>query len=438
MKIIVYVVLIVMHFLSYTLTAEHLSDKKIQLNIRNQEQEKMKLLLVVLNPNDRLLKIAETIHIDLSCAQQKLSGFAVEIQHLSAIPSKKNMKHFFAQGFNIVILLSETNNGAFEWRLYDSLQAIMQKGKRIPLQSTVEATAHTIADQIWKLLTGQESIFLTKIAYCKVVQKDKHTLKDIYIQGPLSNNATCFIKGGKLLAPRWNKDQWHPLILYSEVTPANIRLMSANIEGTRKIISNFDGLTMLASFSPDGRKVVYCASHKGTCQLYYYYVDSGAKKGVTKRLTYNKGNNTSPNLCANGDVIFCSDYETKSPQLYCLTPVTGEIKRLTQGGYCASPHYSDLKNSIVYSKLVDNYMQIFIYDIGKNEHIQLTFDKSNKDECCWSPCGNYLAFALKEEKTSRIAILNIMTKERFFLTSVQEKCSYPAWSPWYCDIGIFG
>ncbi len=438
MRKIVYCLFVIVSFCTNNvLKADLKNNNQIQMTIKNQQQEKMKLLLGLLSPTPELLKIAAVVQDDLSCKQQKLSGFNVEIQHLSDIPSIKKMKNFFIDGFSVVILLSMTKEGSIEWRLYDSLQASMQKGKRIALQNTVEATAHSIADQLWKLLTGQESIFLTKIAYCKVIKKDKQILKNIYIQSPMQDSAVCFVKGGKLLAPRWNKDKNNPLILYSEVTPANIRLMSVALDGTRKIISNFDGLTMLASFSLDGQKVVYCASHRGSCQLYYYYFDQVAKKGITKRLTHNQGNNTSPNLCENGDIIFCSDFETKSPQLYCLTPATGETKRLTQGGYCASPHYSDKNNSIAYSKLIGNDMQVFMYTMDTKEHKQITFDKGNKDECSWSPCGNYLAFVLKEGKSSRIVIFNMLTGERFFLTGEDEECSYPAWSPNYTDLSIF-
>ncbi len=437
MRKIAYNLFVILNFVSCAMIFGVTDNNQIQMTIKNQSQEKMKLLLAVLSPTPELITIAEFVRSDLSCSQQKLSGFNVEMRHLTDILSKKKMKSFFGEGFSVVIVLSVTKEGKIEWRLYDSLQATMQQGKRIALLKSLESTAHTVADQLWKILTGQDSIFLTKIAYCKVVKKDKQLLKNIYIQSPMQYNSHCFVTGGKLLAPRWNKDLSNPLILYSEVTQANIRLMSATLDGKRKIISNFDGLTMLANFSLDGQKVVYCASYKGNCQLYYYYYDQAAKKGITKRLTNNKSNNTSPNLCENGDIIFCSDFETKSPQLYCLTPTTGDIKKLTQGGYCASPHYSDKNKTVAYSKLIGNEMQIFLYNVATQEHKQITFDKGNKDESSWSPCGNYLAFVLKEGKKSRISLLNMLTHERFFLTSEHEACSYPAWSLRYSDVGIF-
>lgn len=413
------------------------NDTAIQVIINNQQQEKMKLLVGLINPTPSLETIAAIIQNDLACKQQKFSGFNVALRTLTKTPSKKGMKQFFLEGFNIVVFLSLGKDNTIEWRIYDALQTTMQQGKKIKLLKNNEATGHVVADQLWKLLTGQESIFLTKIAYCKSVKKGKQSLKDIYIQSPHSDNAVCFVQGGKLLASRWNKDQYAPLLLYSEVTQANIRLMSVGLDGTRKIVSNSDGLTMLANFSVDGQKVVYCASHKGSCQIYYYYFDQKSKKGINKRLTYNNGNNTSPNICQNGDLIFCSDFETKSPQIYYLTQSTGDIKRLTEGGYCASPHFFEGNKTIAYSKLIGHEMQIFLYNLETKEHKQLTFDKGNKDECSWSPCGNYLAFVVKNGQSGRIAIHNMLTGERFYSTSDQEECSYPTWSCKFADIGIF-
>ena len=413
----------------------HMPTQTIHLALETQQQEKMKLLLIEIAATRELDEVTKKIAQDLKCAEQKLSGFNVSIESLLAIPTKKTLNTFFKQGFSVVIFLSRTDQH-YEWRMYDTCSGTMIEGKKIAPKKSANITAHSIADQVWQVLTGQESIFLTKIAYCTTVKKGEHSFKNIVMQDPCAHDEpVTLVFGGKLLAPRWNKDTQHPLILYSEVTPANIRLMAAQVNGKRKILSNGDGLTMLASFSPDGKKVVYCASCKKRCDLYLYYIDPVSKKGVNRQITY-QGNNTSPNLCSNGDIIFCSDFETKSPQIYMLNTATGLTQRLTQGGYCASPSVCDKTGMVAYSKLVGHDMQIFLYDKRAQEHRQLTFDKGNKDECSWSPCGNYLVYMYREGQKSRIAIRNLVTHERFFLTKEDEECSYPAWSIRYEESGI--
>ena len=143
------------------------------------------------------------------------------------------------------------------------------------------------------------------------------------------------------VAPRWNKDFDNPLLFYSEHTNENVRLVVVDMEGRRKVVSNLDGINMLPAFSPDGKKVVFCASRGGgTCQLYYY------EKGVFKKLTNNAGNNIAPTFSQDAkELFFCSDFETKGPQIYCYTFATEKLERITNGGYCVSPSCSPGKIS---------------------------------------------------------------------------------------------
>ena len=407
-------------------------NSSILLHLEKQQQEKMKLLIGLINPNETLSALATILTSDLCCGQQKLSGFNVQQRVFEKTPSKKILKELGQEGFPLVIFLQEIpNRSVLEWRMYDPLHAVMQKGKRMPLeQVNVAKTAHTLADTLWLVLTGQEGIFSTTIAYCLEMVKDKHISSDIYVGKPYNDtDAQLLVKGGKLLAPRWNKNSQHPLLLYSEITPSNIRLMSSTMDKKRRLVSNFDGLNMLPFFSSDGKKVAYCASYKGTSQIYCTSLDMQNKKRITQRLTHNAGNNTSPTLRDNGDIIFCSDFETKAPQLYYLHGSDGALERLSQSGYCACPNFSEKNGKIAYCKLVDATMQLFLYDLKTKQHKQLTFNKGNKDECCWSPCGNYLAFSVDENASSRIALLNLITQEQVFLTNAQQRCTYPSWSP---------
>ena len=51
------------------------------------------------------------------------------------------------------------------------------------------------------------------------------------------------------LAPRWNGKKLDPLILYSEYTPSNLRLMVSDLKGNKQVATSFDGLNMLPEFS---------------------------------------------------------------------------------------------------------------------------------------------------------------------------------------------
>lgn len=401
----------------------------VVVKLEHQQQEKMKLLFGLLDSTASLENFASTVCTDLSCSKQKKSGFDCVVEKFEKVPSKNVLRQRAQDGYMMVVFLQKKSNHQLEWRIYDASQAQMYCGKRMKIDPTDEAmSAHMVADSIWELLTGQPGIFSSRIAYCCEKNEGSHKGSDIFVQTPYADKSVRVVKGGKLLAPRWNKNSQNPLILFSEVTPSNIRLLSSTLNGRKKIVSNFDGMTMLPSFSSNGQSVVYCATHQGTSQIYKCSIDEKTKKQVNQRITHNSGNNTSPNLRDNGDVIFCSDFETKTPQIYYWNAQEDKLERKTKSGYCSSPNFSEKTKKIGFHKLVGSTMQIFTYDIVTDEEKQITFTPGNKDECSFSPCGNYVAYSVEKGKSSRIAVYNMITNEETFITDEHRRCSYPSWS----------
>lgn len=336
----------------------------------------------------------------------------------------------------MAIFLNETpHHHAIDWRLYDTTQAVMLKGSKYTKRGHVlRGWGHNVADDMWVALTGQEGFFSTKIAYCKNARiTKKRTIKHVYVADYDGSNEQQLVNVPTVsVAPRWNHDAKNPLVFYSEYTNSNVRMVAVNMHKKRRIASNFDGVNMLPAFSIDGKRVVYCASRgDGNCQLYCY------DQGELKKLTHNAGNNVSPTFSDDGlKIFFCSDAQTGKPQIYCHDLVTSSLERLTQDGYCAAPSYCGKKNRIVYSKIIQGIMQLCIYDLVTKEHTQLTFDRGHKEECSWSPCGNYLLFSVEEGERSKIAMLNLLTNDRKYVTDSKYVCSYPSWSPVYDEFPV--
>lgn len=400
------------------------------LLIRSTQQQKPKLIVGLIQPSAQLKEIATLVKDDLSCMQMKKSGFNITIQEFDGVPNKKVFRKLYDDGYALALFMTEKDGGV-QWHVYDCLQTKMMAGKKVAFSDSIPATAHFVADKAWHALTGQEGIFSTTIAYCKERHEDNRYFKDIFVQNPFTAQFAPVVHGGKPLAPRWNHDPNHPLLLYSEATPSNIRLMSVTLDGNRKIVSNFDGLNILPSFSPDGHKVAYCFSYEGKSQIFCYSFDPITKKSRLKRITHNMGNNVSPTLRDNGDIIFCSDYQTKAPQVYYYHADSGSIERLTTGGYCAAPSFCEQNQRIAYCKMINGVSQICMYDLKTKKDLQITHDIGCKDECSWSPCGNYLVYAYEKDRAKRIAIMNLITREQTFLTNSKDLCCYPSWSPQY-------
>lgn len=402
-------------------------QKEVSVAVLSSTHAKMPLLVGVIGDETQLQELAIILQRDLSFSGQ----CSVDVQQFEKVPTQLMIKSLADQKYMLAIFINETDDGnTISWRIYDTLQAKMIQGKKYTKQgSFICGWAHNCADKLWPILTGQEGCFSSKIAYCKeTLTKEGLRVKHIYVADYDGSNEQLLVDLPTInIAPRWNNDINKPLLFYSEYTNTNVRLMVVGMDKKRKVASNFDGINMLPAFSQDGSAVVYCASRgDGSCQLYWY------QKGTLQKLTHNNGNNVSPTFAdKDQNVYFCSDFQTKQPQIYAVNIRTGSIKRITKGGYCTSPSYSNKQHQVAYTKMIKGIMQIFIYDCASKKYKQLTKDGRNKHECTWSPCGNYLLFSVEHDVHSRLARLNLLTHEFAYLTNIQANCSYPSWSPCY-------
>lgn len=398
----------------------------VQMKISSHKKKQVPILMGIIDTksDDSMQELLEVIKHDFSFTNQ----FQVTTQLFSKIPTKKEVKELGKDVLFALFITPHSRN--FEWRLYDALNGSMVTGKKYRKRGyELRGWAHNISDMVWVALTGDEGFFSTKIAYCKKVLQNNKEIKHVYIADYDGSNAQLLVDTPTInVAPRWNNDHKKPMVFYSDFTNTNVRLMVSDLEKKRSVASDFDGVNMIPAFSRDGKKIVYCISRgDGSCQLYYY------RRGLFKKITNNEGNNVSPSLSQDGKTIyFCSDFETGKPQIYAFNMPTHNLERLTDGGYCASPRYSAKAEKLAYSRIVSGTMQLFVYDIKSKIHTQLTFDKGNKEECAWSPCGTKMLYSVEEMgKKSRIAMMSILSNERHFLTDLQQDCSFPDWSPVY-------
>lgn len=400
---------------------------RVELSREQSTQRALPLVLGLGGDSSSTLKeLSKKVVHDLGYSGQ----CNVSVRTFDVAHKKETLQKLFKEGILLAVFMQEQGKGLYEVRLYDTARSTMLVGKRFSFShDNTRFWAHTIADALWPALTGQPSIFSTKIAYCKKVSGKKGAkIKHVFMCDYDGSNEERLVETQTVnIAPRWNRDAQRPLVYYSAYTNDNVRLEAVNMRKQRAIVSNSDGITMVPSFSSDGKSVVYCASRgKGSCQLFM------AKDGKVRQITDNTGNNVSPSLSRDGSMIyFCSDYETGLPQICTYKLADGAIERITDGGYCASPACSSRHNKVAYAKIIEGIMQILVYDPAKKTHTQVTFGPGQKEECSWSPCGTYLVYGHEEGTKGSIVSLNLQTKQRKTLTSSRDNCSYPSWSPVY-------
>lgn len=407
--------------------------------INAQQHTKMPLMIGYLDNHSSTKKIGTQLKKDLEFTGQ----FEVTIEYVPKLEANSDLSQW-AKMYPFGVFLSHTDQGP-QWRLYDLSSLAMMRGACTQSRANQRATAHAIADELWPQLTGCGGFFSTKIVYSKqTTRRGRNCQRFLYMRDAVDEAGETeeVLASPKTvsMAPRWKTGS--PLVLYSEYTKTNVRLMAVDMHKNRSIVSNFDGVNMQVAYSPDGNSVVYCLSHAPradmkphrTTQLYFYTVDQHGKP-MFQRLTHNNGNNFSPCWGPGKSIFYASDVgRLGMPNIYWLDLATGQTTAITAGSFAVTPSFSQKTGRLAYTKMVSGKTQVFTYDVQTKLERQVTFDGSNKDDVSWSPCGNLLSYAREEKGQSRIAIFNILTNEQRFLTASQQDCCYPSWSPMYSEL----
>lgn len=425
-----------------------LTSFRISGNYSSSKLDKSKIKTIILcSDEDKWLgNVAKIINNDLDFTDQ----IKVDLKLYKQKLTDDVLEKLFKQGIVFCIALSKVDNfkvlpnikttnesaqSLLTVSVYNTFSKQVIDSKVLPFKEKDPIDCgHIISDSILKVLTGN-SICLNKLAYCKTIAPN---VRNICISDYLCQNEKVIVANNAVnIAPNWHP--WLPIIFYTQFTKSNNRLMSVNFtRGEHKVVASFEGLNMQPAFSQNGRRVVLCLTINGNSELYLYDHDESLKVGkkTYKQLTNNNATNVSPCLVAKENIVFCSDVDSKLPQLCYLDLHTGKVRKLTTDSYCVSPSYCKKTDAILYSKYVNGVFQIFEMKLDSQGKVlankQLTFGPGDKQEPSCSPCGHYVAFTYyfvnnNNERTSQIAIMNISTKKIRIVSSGNDQKSYPVW-----------
>lgn len=410
-----------------------------ELVIHGASSQKMGICVGCIGSHNKELQtMADYIAHDMGASDQ---FFAKTISFDTAPRTKDVITTLLKEGYQFGIFINHAPHAdAIEYRTYDTTTGHMVKeagGRYVKQKTSVAGWAHHIAQKIWPVLTGNQGMFTSKIAYSKeVATKNGVPIKYICVADydGLDEQILVGIPTVNVL-PRWSKDRANPCVFYSEQGSTRTRLICTDFRRRRRpIVGARDETTaMHLVIAPDGASAAYCASRgDGSCQIYL------CKGGKRKNITKNSGNNVSLSFSADGaEIYFCSDFKTGQPQIFAYHIETERLRRITNGGYCASPSCHPFEHKLVYPKMMDTTMQLFLYDDRTKEHRQITFDKGSKDECSWSPCGNYIVYECRDGLRSIIEVMNLITGTHKPITSPNASCSCPSWSPCFSVVPTF-
>ncbi|HET6516258.1 MAG TPA: Tol-Pal system beta propeller repeat protein TolB [Thermodesulfovibrionales bacterium] len=308
--------------------------------------------------------------------------------------------------------------------LYDVMegQEIFRKAYQTDASLT-RPLAHTIANDIYRQITGQPGIFRSRIAYVtRYGSHDELTIADWDGQRAYRPG----VKGTVLLSPRWTRDASRLVYSSERNRQWEIYLLDFR-KRSERVLFSAKGTNLAGDFLPDGDQFLLSSSTGGTPDIYKYRIS----ESKLTRLTSSRSVDVSPAASPDGSLIaFVSDRQG-SPQIFIMGTDGYDIRRLTfSGSYNTSPSWSPKGDRIVFSGRQGGKNQIFTISPDSSHLTQLT-DRGNNEDPSFSPDGRFIVFTSDRDGDRAVYVMRANGEAQKRITPKGVRAFGPRWSPNY-------
>lgn len=312
--------------------------------------------------------------------------------------------------------------------------------------SNIRKFGHSVANRLYKSITGNESIFNTKIVFIsdRTSRKDD-SRKEVYIMdfdGEKKQRIT--FKNSLILSPAISPDNKSLLFTSIEsrwqkskdgrprkVQNLNLYLYDL-VTRKQKVISSTEGINSGAIFSADGQDIYLTLSNLKNADIYKMNLKTGKKHRITTHFL----DDVDPHINEDGSMMTFLSGRSGKAMIYTMDPSKAEkdVKRISYvGRFNAAPRFSPDGKEIVFSSWVDNRFDIYKIDSTGNNLVRLTKDFGSNEEPWFSPDGQFIVFTSQRVISSKKAEqdLYIMNRDGEIikkLTNNYGKTFTPRWS----------
>lgn len=286
--------------------------------------------------------------------------------------------------------------------------------------------SHSIANDIYKILTGQSGIFRTRIAFVGQGSKGKgQENPGLYLMDWDGHRMHGLgLTGGILLSPRWSSDGTRMLYSAERNRSWDIYLLDMNTMREKNIV-RLNGLNMSGNFFPNNKEFVFSSSKDGKSNI--YIGDILGMKGW--KLLSSPWIDVSPAVSPDGNNVLFVSNRSGSPQIYIADRDGSGIRRLTlEGSYNTSPVWSPRGDRIAFVRMINGKNQIITMKPDGTGVMQLT-DRGNNEDPSFSPDGRYIAFTSDRDGSKGIYLMRSNGEEQKRVTPKGFKATSPSWSP---------
>jgi len=308
-----------------------------------------------------------------------------------------------------------------EFRLFDVLNRKMMTAKRyLGKTKDLRYFAHSFADEIMLVVTGEKGCFTTHIAYVSSQSGNK----EIVIMYWDGQNQQQLTRNGSInLNPDFSPDGRE--ILFTSYKRGNPDLFKRALSSTVEVpVSNRKGLNITGTWSPDNSRIALTLSKDGNSEIYTLARDGSNPN----RLTNTHAIEVSPVWSPDGTrIAFVSDRLGK-PQIFVMNADGSNVRRLTTAGsYNVNPRWSPKGDKVAYARMQGGGFQIYTINADGTGDTQLTSIGSSENPA-WSPDGRFIAFSSKRGAGEAIYVMRSDGSGQTRVSRSKGNATQPAWS----------
>jgi TolB protein len=326
-------------------------------------------------------------------------------------------------GYDLLIRSAYSIKGeelTVEFRMFDVLNRKLMTSKRyLGRKDELRRFAHSFADEVMLVITGEKGCFTSRIAYVSTVGGNK----EISVMDWDGHNPLQLTRNGSInMNPDFTPDGRE--IIFTSYKRGNPDLYRRALSHTAEIpLSNRKGLNITGTWSPDGSRIALALSKDGDAEIYTIARDGSNPV----RLTVSHALEVYPTWSPDAkQIAFVSDRLGK-PQIFVMDTDGGNVRRLTtSGGYNVNPRWSPKGDRIAYSRSQGGF-QIYSIRADGTDDTQITSEGSNENPS-WSPDGRFITFSSIRGGGQGIYIMRADGSGQTRISHGKGNCFQPAWS----------